>query len=214
MTTARDKVLEMVANGQLSSADAEELLAAMQPSGPSPWQWLFHPASLISTRLALGVGAVATLVGLGISRFAVIFDGAFDVHRVLAAPSVATALAQQVVAWPLVAMVLWAAARVAGKATRVIDMFAAVALGRVPLTLTGVAALLIPATSNLEDLLSLRVLISVALVLPLLVWGVGLMVTGFRAVSGLRGGRLATSAVIALIVAEVLSQGLLKLMQP
>jgi Yip1 domain len=213
MTTARDKVLEMVASGKLSSADADQLLSAMQPRGPSPWQWIFHPASVVSTRLALGLGAVSALVALGLARLGVSFDGAFDAHRLMGALDLKTALLQQLIAWPLVAVVLWAAARLAGKSTRVIDMLAAVALGRVPLTLTGVAALLIPAVEGVEALFSPLLWVAAVLILPLVVWGVGLMVTGFRAVSGLRGGRLATSAVAALIVAEVLSHVLLKLVQ-
>ena len=210
MSSAKEKVLEMVASGKISPSQGDELLAAMAPAGPSIWQILFHPAARLGLGPSLAIGAIASLGALVLTRFGVSFDGALDAHS--ASVSVPMALVQVALYWPLVALVFWLAAKLAGKSTRLVDHLAAVGIARLPYTLLGLTVLPLRSLDPSRPL-AFSPLQAVAIFtgLPLLVWSVALLCTGFRAVSGLRGGRLALTLVIAVLVAEVISKVLLAL---
>ena len=210
MTTPREKalearVLEMVASGKISAADGDALLKAMSPPGPSFWTFIFQPAARLSPAVAIAIGAVATLSTIPLERLGIGYNGAFDVHAPVPPPPLALIAVHIALAWPWVALVFWAAARLAGKPGRFVDFFGAVGLARFPYLLVGLLSLPLRGLA-VGKLPSAEELALVALVLPVTVWAIALLCTGFRTVSGLRGARLVVTFIAALLVAEALSK--------
>ena len=124
-----------------------------------------------------------------------------------------TALYEQLLAWPVTALVFWAIARPVAGQGRFVDFFAAVGVARLPL-LPMAAILLATRDASAQALAGLLegqmpsvgfVAMTLASV-PFAVWFVALLVTGLRTASGLRGGKLAWVAVGAIVAAEILTK--------
>jgi hypothetical protein len=210
MSSAQEKILNMVAAGKVSAAEGDELLKALRPEEPSFWRFVFQPASRLGLGASLALGAGASVGMLMLSRLGVAFDGAVDVHVQPAAVSWPVAVAQVFIAWPLVTLVFWLTARIAGKPCRLMDMLGAVGIARLAFLLVGLTTL------PLKGLELTRVphateFVAILGGLLLLIWAFTLLCTGFRTVTGLRQGRLAGSFIAALVVAEVCSKLLLAL---
>lgn len=221
MNDANKKIMDMVAAGKITTGEADALLAAMRPSRRFAIRSLFDPYDKVGLWPALAVGlaasaaSAAAAVALGIR-----FDGFLDIHVAPGPVSAADAVADQVVAWPLSAVVLWLVALPFARQSRVVDFLAATGLARVLLLIAGL--LLVPLTPNAtalarmsqnavsnpaavaSDLVSMIPMIAVALVF--VTWFIVALVFAFRHASGLRGGRLAGAFVAALIAAEIVSK--------
>ncbi len=222
MTTSRERILELVSSGKITPAEGEQLLGALKPPGSARSAvvlgWLFNPLERLGTGVSLGLSLAAAGAGLFLASAGVHFDGTLDVHQGTHAVPPPRALMELAVAWPLSALVFWAAARAGGRGTRAVDMFAAVGLARIPLTLTGlVTALFVPPfdPKALQDGLPLghlhRLLLSAAAILPLIGIAIAMLVLGYRTASGIKGPRLVFSFLGGLVAAEVLSKVVLAL---
>jgi hypothetical protein len=221
----REQILESVARGELSPEEGNALLKALQRPAPRWWRRVFAPMETLSLPTALGISLLAAGVAVALSRFGVRFDGALDTHLVHHDLSWATAAADLFVSWPLVALLFWAASRVARQG-RLVDHLAAVGVARVPLVAAGaVAALLRDQLPRAEELvleggqpvlepgqLAAALFFGLVVALPMLGFFIVLLLTGFRTASGLRGARLAVTFIVTLVVAEVLSKLLLALL--
>lgn len=213
MSADREQVLESVARGEITPDGANALLKALDRPRPPFWKWLFMPLQLISTRTAMMVSVAVAAVALVLSRFQIHFDGFLDTHLGRSPISFGIAALELLMSWPLPALVFWGASRVVAKQGRFIDFLNAIGVARLPLVVSGVAlaffADVMPRTAQ-EALERGRLVYSLVFGLvfavPLVIWCITLLVTGFREASGLRGGRLALSFFAALVVAEVLSK--------
>lgn len=221
MSDAKRKVLDMVQQGKITSAEADALLAAMRDRPRFSPRLLFDPYERVGAAAALAVGALAAIAsGFAAIPLGLRFDGYMDIHTAGGAVTPLAAIADQLVAWPLSALVLWLVALPFARASRFVDFLAAAGLARVLLLAAG--ALLAPLTpepavladmsrraladpaSVLGDVASMLPMIGVALVF--VGWFVAASVFGFRHASGLRGGKLAGAAVLGLLAAEVVSK--------
>lgn len=219
MTDSREEVLKLVATGKITSAEGATLLEAMRGPRPSLLQTLFNPFERLGTWPALALSLGGATVGLGLSRLGARFDGALDVHVVAPPPALVTALVEQLVAWPLVALVLWLAGRALTRKGRFVDLLGVVGVARLPLL--GVAAF---TTALLDPTLVIGpdglpavtpALIVVALTtIPLVVWTIVLAWTGFRTATAARGVSGGVGFTVALLVAELLSKLALSLRFP
>jgi hypothetical protein len=214
MTTSREQILEMVASGKISAAEGEVLLQALRPK--RRWGLLADPFDHLEATRALALGAAGAASGLVLSRFHIRFDGAFDVHLSRAAVTLRQALADQVASWPLVALALWAAARVSGARTRVVDVITNFGVARLPVLWVALVVVLLkdslPKGPGTPSRLAIAALIAlVVLALPALVYTVILFYRGFSAASGLRGTKGAFTFTLGLVLAEVVSKLALKL---
>lgn len=144
MTTSQEKVLQMVASGELTADQADSLLRAM-PREPSRLRMLLHPLDAMTTGQALLLGAIAGAAGIALGAAGVQFDGALDLHLTPHVPSLGVRALQLAVAWPLTALVFWCGTRVFRKPARAIDFLAAVGVTRVPYVLSAGALVLLPA---------------------------------------------------------------------
>lgn len=213
MSAERERILESVARGELSPDQADALLGSLSRPRVPFWKWLFSPLELVSTRAALIASSLVAGAALVLSRFAIRFDGALDTHLHGGAVPPPVAAWDLLVSWPLVALVFWATSRLIAKQGRYVDFLNAVGLARAPLIVSAVAltffADVMPRTPEqaLEPgRLVSTVVFALGFAVPMLIWFITLLVTGFREASGLRGIRLALSFLGSLLVAEVLSK--------
>ena len=92
----------------ISAAESEQLLRALEPKRPqNRWHWLFLPVAKLNVYLALGLGLVAILVGLWAGEHNIRFDGVLDLHIAQENAELWVRLAEQLLAWPGLALGLW-----------------------------------------------------------------------------------------------------------
>ncbi|MBW2736832.1 MAG: YIP1 family protein [Deltaproteobacteria bacterium] len=219
MTSSRQRILEMVAKGEVSAEEAEQLLAAVGGKQPSRWRVLVDPFERLGMAFGLGMAALSAIASLALITLNVRYDGALDLHVTAGAVSLAQGLVDQLVAWFGTSLVLWIAALVVGRRGRVIDFVVVVGVARLPMVLGGVASgLLLADFSQLTTKLKTQplppeLLLTLVVVLPCLAWFVTLLYYGFKTASGLKGARLVAGFVGAIVIAELASKVLLSLLR-
>ncbi len=215
----RERILQAVAQGELSPEEGDRLLTALSRPRISLWRRLLFPTEHLSTATALGLGAGAAAVGLLLGLFHVRFDGALDTHHTSRPVPFGVGLVDLAVSWPLPALLFWGAARLFARKGRLVDHLAAVGVARIPAVLSGVVIAVLgplmppPPTVVPGEAITLELgawvmpaLLIAAGTLPFLVLFITLLVTTFRTASGLRGARLALAFIPTLLLAEVLSK--------
>lgn len=219
MSTRREEVLELVAQGKVSPADADELLKAIERPRTPLWRWIFLPLEHVSTRGAIAVACVAAVAQIAAARWwGIRFDGALDVHLSSGVVPWRLAFVELGIDWAAAIAVFWAASRVVARQGRLIDFVGAVGFARVPLLLTAVVAglfrdqLAVPMTASGAPSVSGATIAVAFAMLPLVVWSIVLFVTGFRAASGLRGVKLGLTVAGAIVAAELLSKIMITLL--
>lgn len=211
MKTAEERIRDLVRNHTIDDADAERLLDAVRPPRPSPINALANPFERWSGEVTSLAGVFVSLLGLAASRMGARFDGAFDMHVGHANVSWLTALTDQLVAYPVTAVVFWAVARIAAPRTRFVDMLGVIGVSRLATTLLAFPALLLmPYVPSGAGKLNAALIVTLVLALA----GIGThfywLVQGFRTTSGLRGGRMTAFVLLAICVAEVVSKLLVR----
>ena len=211
MTSAEERIKQLARAQSLDPADAERLLDAVRPSSERR-RILSNPFDRWSGEVTSLAGVVVALGGLATSRLGVRYDGALDLHVVKGAVPIGVALADQLVAFVLTAVVMWGAARFVSRA-RFVDVLGAVGLSRAPIVLVAVPlALLVPLLPKNPtappNLALLGVVVFALVGIGAQIW---LLVLGFRTASGIRGGKLAVAIVGGLFVAELVTKAALAL---
>ena len=221
MTSSRNRVAAMIESGQVTPQQGAELLAALDRRG-SARTWLLDPFEQLSTGRCLALGAIVAALGTALAMgLAVRFDGALDMHLASSPVPWSVALLDQAVAWPLTAVVMFAAARVARAPARLLDLFAFVGLARAPyLVVALVSWLIFPKLGPDVDLVALQsdwklmaqLTVGALVTLPLVIYFFVLLVRAYRTATDLRGLRLGISFTAGVLAAEVLSKVALALL--
>lgn len=213
MTEPENKILGMVAEGTISPEEGDQLLRALRPERAFKFEWLWNPFPSIQPGHALIVGLFVLIASLSLSGFRMRFDGAIDLHLVPYGVTWLMAVTDQVVAWPLTALVLWLAARVAGSRGRLLDFFVHLGLARAPLLVAAGITIVVLGDASRLDVSRLgegqgeALALVLALVLvPCLMWFFVFLVQGFRDASGLAGARLGYAFTAGVLTAELLSK--------
>jgi hypothetical protein len=229
MNTAKKKVLEMVEQKKITTAQADELLAAMRRENRFSARLLVDPFERLTTGTMLTVGAltaglsVLLVSGLGLSTLkfgGLRFDGFMDIHIADKNAGIAQATVEQLAAWPLAALVLWLVALAFEKRARFIDFLAVTGVARAILLVGGILiALVAPSAAatakiaqdslssagpNLSELAQIIPMAGIAIAFA--GWFIAASVFGFRHASCLRGGKLAGAFIAALLAAEAVSK--------
>jgi hypothetical protein len=207
MTQTREEVLELLAAKRITTDEADKLLVAMDRGKQGPLAWALDPLSRMSSPVALGLTLVPLAGQLALESLGIHFDGALDVHGNGHPSSLVQIALDTALGFPLLAVVFWVVALVAGQKARILDVAAAVGLSRWPLTAAGLLVLPIaargieaaqhPTPADLVWILGSLVLVG---------WSIALLCLGFRTASGLRGSRLTWSFVGGLVAAETISK--------
>jgi hypothetical protein len=214
MSTAQDRVLELIASGKVTPAEGELLLRSLRPARRPWWQVALNPFDTLPTRLlwaaaVITAGLSVVVAGLGGIRF----DGALDIHVVAPRVSWLEMALDQIVGWPLTALVMWSAALVFARQSRLFDFLSFVGAARAPLLLAAciAAPMLSPLAGSPAPSQQSVLLLSVVILIPFLVWFIALLVAAMRTASGLNGGRLAAAVTASITAAEAISKVVLGL---
>jgi hypothetical protein len=200
VSSSRERVLDMLRRGAIDAAEAERLLASIDPPPSAPPAWL-NPFVRLSPMTTLVCGLLACAVSVIFAGHGLRFDGFIDVHS--APPiGVVAALRDQLAAWILPSLLLWMALRVVAP-VRVHEIAGVVGLAHVPAVLAGISVLFIDAKTALPHPSAAIVLLLVLLALALqLTW----LFQGVRHAAGRADARVVAAFVIAVVVAEVASK--------
>ncbi len=230
----RQKVLDMIAAGQITPEEGEKLLASMDTEKKaSVWTWLFNPLEALGTGGAVAVALVISGASALLGKLAdVRFDGVFDIHvpleiplgelagqfgqETIGAASEVTwlvAVADQLVSWPLFAVVAWLLSLAFVRQGRLVDFIAATGVARVPLFFAAVVTrslfpVLVGEARSLADAALELAVIGLATI-PLVIWFAVAAYRGFKTASGAAGWKVIVSFIIAAIASETIGKILL-----
>jgi hypothetical protein len=213
VTSAEERIKELARTKALDDADAARLLEAVgaRPDGALRGSVLENPFARYGGEVTAVVGLVVSVLSLLVARLGVRFDGAFDVHTTSVAVPLPLALRDQLVAFPVTAIVFSAIAWIAARRVRIVDVVGVVGASRAPSTFLAVPLALLSRLA--PGPAAMTPALAVLLVIALTGFGaqIYLLVVGFRTVTGLRGGRLAGWFVAAVLLAEIVSKLLVAL---
>jgi hypothetical protein len=208
MTTPDERVRALVRDNVIKPAEGERLLATMSPRPPRRgWRLALNPFERFGGGTAAAAGLAVAALSVAVTRLGVRFDGFLDLHVAPAVISYRTALLEQVVVWPLPALLFWAYARLLRRRVRLIDFLGVVGLSRAPLALAAIALGLLapPLPPGIPALTPELAVIAVLAALGLL-WSLTLLVQGIKNASGLRGAPLIAGLIGLVLASEILSK--------
>jgi hypothetical protein len=200
------RVLELLARGQITGDEADSLLANMR-SQRGTWHRFTHPFERLRLGYAWLLGCGAAVCGLLLGELGIRFDGGLDLHLRASAVPWSARLGDLVASFPVFAAVFWIGLRTMTKQVRLIDVIAAVGLARVSYMPTAALLALIGAPPSNDGHASPIQTAGLALVALFgLVWLVTWLCTGIRAASGLTGTKFSVAFVSLTLVAELVSK--------
>lgn len=214
MSTPEDRIRELARARAIDEAEEARLLAAVKSGAPvraAPRNPFARWSGEVTSAMGLGVA----LAGVATSRLGARYDGALDLHFGASVP-LAIAILDQLVAWPLTALVFWVVLRALSRNVRAIDVLGVVGLSRAAYVVIAPPMALLVGRAPIDPTKGA----SLAMILLALVGLVGLgalvflLVLGVRTVSGLRGGRLAAAFIGALLGAEIVTKLALWCLRP
>lgn len=215
MTPHEARVRALVSQGQITEAEGARLVSVLRADA-SGWSILFNPFDRLSTSALWAIAAAAIIAGLGLSRVGFRFDGALDVHRVMAAPRWGIAIFDHVNAVVLTAVIAWLTSLVVARRGRLVDFVMTIGAARLPLIFVAlVTHALMPSAAEVRAIVSgappgpgqvSALVLATASTLPLFLWSLALLYRAFAVSSGLKGARAGFSFGVMIVVAEVASK--------
>ncbi|WP_437578985.1 YIP1 family protein [Sorangium sp. So ce887] len=208
MTTPDERVRALVRDRVIKPAEGERLLATLSPRPPrTGWRLALDPFERFGGEAAAVAGLAVAALSVAVTRLGVRFDGFLDLHTAPQVIPYTTALLEQVVVWPLPALLFWAYARLLRCRVRIVDFFGVIGLSRAPLALAAIAlGLLAPEPPAGAPRLTPELAVSAVLATLCLVWFLTLLTQGFKNASGLRGARLIAGLIGLVLVSEIVSK--------
>lgn len=219
MKTEREKILQMLSNGQISKQESGQLLNALGDSKrPSAWIWLYNPVERLGVKWGIIIGFVSVVICALLGNWNLRFNGALDMHFRKDIPEWWLRALEQSMAWPGAAAIVWIMAKCFRSKGRLLDYLSAVGVARFAMAITALVLVAIgpasliqkPAMESISaDYLAIAIFSIVGIV-----WFLVLMIFGNRYASGLKEGRLAGTLICGLMLAELLSKVILYLVEP
>lgn len=188
------------------------------------WRILYNPLAVLGKAKGL-IAAVAVVVVLTAVAWwgGVHLDGALDLHINPKAPSAILVVAESLIAWLSLGLLLLAASKVFGGNSGAGMHLAAAGLSRFPYILAALIgsrqllgkAMLEAVTIRGEeivvrpqDFITPAIVIGGMVILALTVWSVAILYMGYREAGRIQGGKTMASFIIGLILAEIVSKAL------
>ncbi|WP_437336854.1 YIP1 family protein [Sorangium sp. So ce394] len=207
--TPDERVRALVRDHVIEPAEGERLLATMSPRPPrTGWRLALDPFERFGGEVAAVAGLAVAALSVAITRLGVRFDGFLDLHMAPEVVPTTTALLEQVVVWPLPALLFWAYARLLRCRVRFVDFLGVTGLSRAPLALAAVVlGLLAPAPPAAGGPALTPAVAAFAVLAALcLAWFLTLLTQGFKNASGLRGAPLIAGLIALVLVSEIVSK--------
>lgn len=176
--------------------------------------WLFNPFLFWGGRKILWIGLAVIIIHLPIGYFLQArFDGAIDMHIVTSIGSAFRPLLDALIAWVSTFLCLYLAALIFKSPIRIIDIAGAAAVARIPILISVLPAKIFdPGIQDVNDLLNLQgsemwTLAAVSVILLMfMIWFFVLLFNAYKVNSNLKGWKLITSFIVAVILAEIISK--------
>lgn len=178
--------------------------------------WLFKPFLFLGGGRGMAWGAVILFLHIPLAMLLDIrFSGALDIHLGTNVDLIYTPIMDLLIAWGLMTICMYLAAKLFSSPIRLIDIAGAVAIARVPLLVSIIPAMfLLPDVRTAEEVLSLETtemvwLMTAAFVTFIfLIWLLVLLFHAFKINSNLKGAKLWGGYLASVLAAEGLSLGL------
>ncbi len=202
------RIKDMVARGLVTPDEGTRLVGAamgVPRAGLHVWR---DPFPRFGGAPMLGLGSVAAVLAWSLHRFAIRYDGAFDLHLVAVARGAGGAAVDVIVSLGVGTLVAKGVVRLMGRSPRWVDVAGVVFAAHLPLALLGLLLAAVPAARVLPPTPAALMLIVPASLLAL-VWQVAWWVYGLRNATGLTGAVLTRLVVLSALGTEVLSTLLL-----
>ena len=207
--TPVERVERLVRSGTVDEEEGRRLLAALHAEpAPSMVRLLLNPFERVGGGLAAAIGLGVSLASIVVARSGVRFDGVLDLHIPHHGVATYVAFADQIVSWPLAAIVFYAYARLFSRHLRLLDFVGMTGFARLPLLIAAVPLREIIPRFDLHDPMHPPpgfILVSLAS-LVFVVLNVALLYQGFKNASGLAGAKLFGGFIAVLIGAEIVSK--------
>ncbi|AUX19766.1 hypothetical protein SOCEGT47_002180 [Sorangium cellulosum] len=214
MSTPDERVRALVRDKVINPAEGERLLATMTPRAPQRGLRLaLDPFERFGGGVAAAAGLAVAALSVAITRLGVRFDGFLDLHTAPHVAPYATAIAEQVLVWPLPALLFFAYARLLGRRVRLIDFLGGTGLSRAPLALAGlVLGLMAPELPPGVPTLTPELAVFAVVAALCLAWFLALLYHAFKSASGLRGPALIAGFIGLVLASEIASKVALALL--
>jgi hypothetical protein len=192
-------------------------------------QWLFNPFRFIAGFQSLLIGLAIILISGFVGSFSnTHFDGVLDVHTGAAAP-MWFFLAEGLIDWISMALPLFVFGLIVSRSSfRMIDVLGTQALARWPYLIAAIA-LLPDANRRVLEYITLQIMqaastttintedvfifgFAMIVVILMLIWMVALMYQAYAVSCNIKGARAVVTFIVSVILAEVLSKGVIFLL--
>lgn len=175
--------------------------------------WLFNPFNFWGGRKGLWIGLAVLAIHIPVGYFfQARFDGAVDMH-LGTVDNLFRPIADVLIAWPAVFLTMYLSALAFKSPIRLIDIAGATAIARVPLLISVLPAIIFdPGIRDVSEFFNLRgselwiLGIGSIILLLFLVWHFVLLFNAYKINSNLKGWKLVTGFILAVIIAEAISK--------
>lgn len=184
-------------------------------------KFLYNPFESVSDKILLFIGVITFGIGTALSwKLQMIFDGIFDIH-IFKGITFNEAFAANAIDVIVLCLFLFAAGKLVNPKTRMIDILNASFISRIPVYLTTFLIVFMPIEEISDKIMTsisnknglqlpaseiIILLIFSCLSLFLLVYGIALLVNGFRVAANAKKSQHYIIFAIALILAEIISK--------
>lgn len=178
---------------------------------------MFNPFKRIAGWQAFGLGLVfVALMGFLGAKSGVVFDGVIDMH--LKDVTLLQSFVFLGIDIVCLVVVMWITGLLVSKNFRFIDILGTMTLAKAPFVILAIAGFFVDAP-ELSDIYkdpnvifrSASFVILMVLSLPVMIWSITLMYNAFKISCDLKGSKLTSSFIIALLISEIISKVLIYL---
>lgn len=173
---------------------------------------MINPFSRIAGWEAFAIGFVVVVVSAVIGKYSLVcFDGTIDIHLAQKL-TFGGAIGMQFISTFTLVLVMCIAGMIVSKSFRCVDILGTITFARVPLlipTLIGFFVHLPNPTEIIANPLSLLSPLSIMfalLTIVVVVWNITLVVNAIKVSCNIKGGKLAGTIIIGLLVSEIISK--------
>jgi len=173
---------------------------------------MINPFSRIAGWEAFAIGFVVVVLSAIIGKYSLVcFDGTLDIHLAQKL-TLGGALGMQLISTFTLVLVMCVAGMIVSKGFRCVDILGTMTFARVPLLITALIGFFVhmpdpsEIIANPLSLLSPLFILFALVTIAVVVWNVTLVVYAMKVSCNIKGGKLAVTIVIGLLVSEIISK--------
>jgi hypothetical protein len=176
---------------------------------------MINPFSRIAGWKAFAIGLVVVVLSAVIGKYSLVcFDGTLDIHLAQKL-TLGGALGMQLISTFILVLVMCIAGMIVSKGFRFVDILGTMTFARVPLLITALIGFFVHMPdpnviiANPLSLLLPSSILFALLTIVVVVWYITLVVNAMKVSCDIKGGKLAVTIIIGLLVSEIISKSLI-----